>query len=207
MQDADPEGEIKFSHTPIIDIHGNPSIPIKKKYTEVTIDTTLNFENGNRFSGNWKYGNINGFGHYTWDGIGTYKGNWLDGKKHGKGTMVWDDGSRYEGNWTLDEFSGDGTYYYNNGDIYVGNWRKWEKTRKRNLFLKIWIIPMKVYGLITNFNKCWSYDNEKWRKMGCKSILTYLINFDIIYNIKRFCKLSLRYSFVMNQYQFSQIFY
>ena len=56
----------------------------QEKYTEVTIDTTLNFENGNSFSGNWKYGNINGFGHYAWDGIGVYKGNWLDGKKHGK---------------------------------------------------------------------------------------------------------------------------
>lgn len=164
MQDADPEGEIKFSHTPIIDIHGNPSIPIKKKYTEVTIDTTLNFENGNSFSGNWKYGNINGFGHYAWDGIGTYKGNWLDGKKHGKGTMVWDDGSRYEGNWALDEFSGDGTYYYNNGDIYIGNWQNGKKHGKGifswksgNTYEGIWVEGKRSgVGVMTMKN------GEKW---------------------------------------------
>ena len=65
MQNSDPEGEIKFSHTPIIDIQGNPAIPIRKKNNDTVIDTTLNFENGNKFTGNWKYGTINGFGRYT----------------------------------------------------------------------------------------------------------------------------------------------
>ena len=130
MQDSDPEGEIKFSHTPIIDIQGNPAIPIRKKNNDTVIDTALYFENGNKFVGKWRYGNINGFGRYTWDDIGTYEGNWLDGKKHGQGTMVWDDGSKYEGGWALDEFNGDGTYYYNNGDIYVGEWKNGKKYGK-----------------------------------------------------------------------------
>ena len=130
MQNSDPEGEIKFSHTSIIDIKGNPAIPIRKKNNDAVIDTILNFENGNEFIGKWRYGNINGFGRYTWDGIGTYKGNWLDGKKHGQGIMVWDDGSKYEGGWALDEFNGDGTYYYSNGDIYIGEWKKGEKYGK-----------------------------------------------------------------------------
>ena len=81
LQNSDPEGEIKFSHTPIIDIQGNPAIPFRKKNNDTVIDTTLNFENGNKFTGNWRYGTINGFGSYKWDGIGTYEGNWLDGKK------------------------------------------------------------------------------------------------------------------------------
>ena len=122
MENSDPEGEIKFSHTPIIDIHGNPAIPTRTKNNDAIIDTTLIFENGNKFAGKWRYGNINGFGHYFWYGIGTYKGNWLDGKKSGQGTMLWDDGSRYEGGWALDEFDGEGTYYYNNGDVYIGEW-------------------------------------------------------------------------------------
>ena len=130
MQNSDPEGEIKFSHTPIIDIQGNPAIPLGNKNNDAVIDTTLYFENGNKFIGKWRYGDINGFGYYKWDGIGTYSGNWLDGKKHGQGTMVWDDGSKYEGGWALDEFSGDGTYYYNNGDTYVGEWRNGKKYGK-----------------------------------------------------------------------------
>ncbi len=130
MQSSDPEGEIKFSHKPIIDTQGNPSIPIRARSNDTVIDTTLNFDNGNKFVGGWRYGNINGFGHYTWDGIGTYKGNWLDGKKHGQGTMVWNDGSKYEGSWALDEFNGNGTYYYNNGDIYVGEWKNGKKYGK-----------------------------------------------------------------------------
>ncbi len=130
MQNSDPEGEIKFSHTPIIDVQGNPAIPIRKGNNDAVIDTTLNFENGNTFIGKWKYGNINGFGYYKWDGIGSYSGDWLDGKKHGKGTMIWDDGSKYEGGWALDEFSGDGTYYYNNGDTYAGEWKNGKKYGK-----------------------------------------------------------------------------
>ncbi len=130
MENSDPEGEIKFSHTPIIDIHGNPAIPTRTKNNDAIIDTTLIFENGNKFSGKWRYGNINGFGHYLWDGIGTYKGNWLDGKKSGQGTMLWDDGSRYEGGWAFDEFDGEGTYYYNNGDVYIGEWKNGKKYGK-----------------------------------------------------------------------------
>ena len=91
------------------------------------MDTTLLFENGNKFVGKWKSGNINGFGQYTWGQIGSYQGNWLDGKKHGYGEMVWIDGSKYQGGWTLDEFDGYGTYYYNNGDVYKGEWKNGKK--------------------------------------------------------------------------------
>ncbi len=129
IQDSDPEGEIKFSHTTIIDIHGNPSI-LTKTNNNTIIDTTLIFENGNKYVGMWKFGNINGFGHYTWEQVGSYKGNWFDGKKHGHGTMVWIDGSKYEGEWALDKFNGDGTYYYNNGDVYKGKWKSGEKYGK-----------------------------------------------------------------------------
>ena len=62
MQDSDSEGKIKFSHTPIIDIHGNPSILKRKKNNSATIDTTLFFENGNKFIGKWKFDDIVGFG-------------------------------------------------------------------------------------------------------------------------------------------------
>ena len=75
-------GEIRFSHTPFIDIHGNPSIPIEKviKLRQLIL---LCFLRMVIVCGKWKFGNINGFGQYTWEGIGSYKGNWLDGKKHG----------------------------------------------------------------------------------------------------------------------------
>ena len=130
LQDSDSEGEIKFSHSPIIDIYGNPSIPLRRKNNSAAIDTTLLFENGNKFIGKWRFDNINGFGQYTWVGTGSYKGNWLDGKKHGYGTMIWNDGSKYEGGWALDDFNGYGTYYYNNGDVFRGEWKNGKKNGK-----------------------------------------------------------------------------
>jgi len=164
LQDSDSEGKIKFSHEPIIDIHGNPSIPIRKKNNNAAIDTTLFFENGDKFVGKWKFGNINGFGQYTWEGIGSYKGNWLDGKKHGYGTMIWIDGSKYEGKWVLDEFSGYGTYYYNNGDVYKGEWKNGKKSGKGiftwksgNIYEGNWINGKRTGNGIMAMS-----DGEKW---------------------------------------------
>ena len=164
LQDSDSEGKIKFSHTPIIDIHGNPSIPIRKKNSIATVDTTLFFENGNKFVGKWKSGNINGFGQYTWEGIGSYKGNWLNGKKHGYGTMIWTDGSKYEGEWALDEFNGYGTYHYNNGDVYKGEWKNGRKSgrgiftwKSGNMYEGNWVNGKRTGNGIMAMN-----DGEKW---------------------------------------------
>ena len=164
LEDSDSEGEIKFSHTPIIDMHGNPSIPIRKKNSNATIDTTLLFENGNKFVGKWKSGNINGFGQYTWEQIGSYQGNWLDGKKHGYGEMVWIDGSKYQGGWTLDEFDGYGTYYYNNGDVYKGEWKNGEKSgrgiftwKSGNIYEGNWINGKRTGNGLMSMS-----DGEKW---------------------------------------------
>jgi len=164
LEDSDSEGEIKFSHTQIIDIHGNPSIPIRKNNSNAPIDTTLLFENGNKFVGKWKSGNINGFGQYTWEEIGSYQGNWLDGKKHGYGEMVWIDGSKYEGGWALDEFNGYGTYYYNNGDIYKGEWKNGNKNGKGiftwksgNIYEGNWINGKRTGNGVMSMR-----DGEKW---------------------------------------------
>ena len=164
LQDSDLEGEIKFSHTPIIDIYGNPSIPLRKKNNHATVDTTLLFENGNKFVGKWKSGNINGFGQYTWEQIGSYKGNWLDGKKHGYGTMIWTDGSKYEGAWALNEFNGYGTYYYNNGDVYKGEWKNGKKSGKGiftwksgNIYEGNWIDGKRTGNGVMKMS-----DGEKW---------------------------------------------
>ena len=164
LQDSDSEGKIKFSHTPILDMHGNPSIPTREKNSIATIDTTLFFENGNKFVGNWNYGNINGFGQYTWEDIGSYKGNWLDGKKHGYGTMIWIDGSKYEGGWAFDEFNGYGTYYYNNGDVYKGEWKNGKKNgrgmftwKSGNVYEGNWINGKRTGNGIMAMS-----DGEKW---------------------------------------------
>lgn len=164
LENSDSEGEIKFSHTPIIDIHGNPSIPARKKNSNAIIDTTLSFENGNKFVGKLKSGNINGFGQYTWEQIGSYQGNWLDGKKHGYGKMVWIDGSKYEGGWALDEFNGYGTYYYNNGDVYKGEWKNGEKSGKGiftwksgNVYEGNWINGKRTGNGVMSMS-----DGEKW---------------------------------------------
>ena len=56
--------------------------------------------------GEWKYGNSDGQGTYTWTTGGKYVGEWKDGKHDGQGTYTSPDGSVQKGLWKNGKFIG-----------------------------------------------------------------------------------------------------
>jgi hypothetical protein len=83
------------------------------------------FNNGDRFSGEFKNGRIDGTGTWTSGSSGnTYKGNWRNGKRNGAGTYVWSHGAQhYVGEWADDKRQGQGTFTWANGDRFEGEFR------------------------------------------------------------------------------------
>ena len=114
---------------------------------------TLIWKSGEKYTGNWKNNNRDGYGtdYYPngkiwykgeWkngkrDGKGVnyyqtndkynreyYEGNWVNGERSGNGTLIWKSGSKYVGEWKNGKIDGYGTYYYSNNDIkYKGDWK------------------------------------------------------------------------------------
>eukprot|EP00659_Diplonema_papillatum_P017134 gene17134-26299_t len=136
----------------------NKNYPNGDKYRGEAIESglyhgkgTFTWANGDRYSGAWTKGRIEGTGVLTKqaaEGLPgfTYTGDFKDGKRQGKGLCVYDEsGVRYEGDWQADErhgagehvdatgfkytgsfsrdvFSGLGSACYPNGDTYTGEW-------------------------------------------------------------------------------------
>ena len=110
----------------------------------------INYENGEKYSGEELNGVRNGFGTYTYadgsfykgeyvkdkmEGWGTYSflngdihvGEWENDKEDGQGTFTWGPksdfaGDKYEGAFKKGVKSGYGTYYWSNGDMFEGYW-------------------------------------------------------------------------------------
>lgn len=83
------------------------------------------FNNGDRFSGEFKNGRIEGQGIWTSGTSGnTYKGSWHNGRREGEGTYVWSHGAQqYVGTWVDDKRQGQGTFTWANGDRFEGEFR------------------------------------------------------------------------------------
>ena len=85
------------------------------------------WNNGMKYIGNWKEGNMNGEGAlYDKDNKLIFEGNYSNNKKCGKGKFIIKDKEYYEGEFFDDKMEGKGTYYYQNGD-------KWEGYFKNNM--------------------------------------------------------------------------
>ena len=59
-------------------------------------------------------------GTHTWDNGEKYSGEWKDDKQHGQGTYTYIDGGKYVGEHENGNANGQGTYTFANGDKYVG---------------------------------------------------------------------------------------
>ena len=86
------------------------------------------FPNGIRYVGEWRYGNYEGQGTYTY-GKGNlaghkYKGKFRGGYRNGQGTYTWSDGRKYKGEFKNGKKHGRGTFTSINGYKYLGEWRK-----------------------------------------------------------------------------------
>ena len=66
------------------------------------------------YKGQWKDGNMHGFGKYVWKDSKMYDGQYVDDKKHGYGTYTWPDGRKYMGYWKDGKQHGLAEYHVRN---------------------------------------------------------------------------------------------
>ena len=79
------------------------------------------WNNGTKYIGNWKDGNMNGEGILIDSNNNlVFQGNYYRNKRYGKGLFVIKDNEYYEGEFFDDKMEGKGTYHYENGDIWEG---------------------------------------------------------------------------------------
>ncbi len=84
---------------------------------------TLNYNNGEKYVGEWKYGAFDGYGTFTYSNGDSYSGGWKKGNFDGNGTYTYSDGDRLVGEWKNGNCEGQVTLTYANGDMYVGGWK------------------------------------------------------------------------------------
>lgn len=87
------------------------------------IDGTITYPDGSRYSGTFKDGLYNGYGHMSYSDGSRYVGNWVDGWQHGAGKMDYVDGSSYDGEWKEGEKHGRGKMIFFDGSSFEGTWK------------------------------------------------------------------------------------
>ena len=89
--------------------------------------TKLGYENnGNKYEGDRKNGEMNGQGTYTWTNGDKYVGEWKNGKLNGQGSETHLNGDKYVGNYKDGERHGQGALTLLDGKKYVGEFRDGE---------------------------------------------------------------------------------
>jgi hypothetical protein len=81
------------------------------------------YPNGDKYVGEYKDGKRNGQGTFTFDNRNKYVGGFKDGKRNGHGTFTYADGDKYVGEYRGGKMDGHGTFTYADGDKYVGEYR------------------------------------------------------------------------------------
>lgn len=75
------------------------------------------------YTGELKDGIPHGQGTMNYPNGNVYSGNWYKGKKQGQGTMTYPNGNKYTGSWKKDIRIGQGTIYYSNGTKFEGEFK------------------------------------------------------------------------------------
>jgi hypothetical protein len=83
---------------------------------------TFKYRNGMVYSGQFRSGLFNGYGHLALASKDVFKGNFKNGQRNGAGLYTFAAGHVYNGNFTMDRRSGLGTMKYVTGDKYDGYW-------------------------------------------------------------------------------------
>jgi hypothetical protein len=77
-----------------------------------------------RFEGDYRDGQLNGRGIYSFANGDRYEGEYADDMRSGRGMYVLADGTRYEGEWRNDMPHGQGTLTKPDGTAFSGNWER-----------------------------------------------------------------------------------
>jgi hypothetical protein len=80
-------------------------------------------KHGNRYEGEYRGGQANGWGVYTYTDGSHYDGEWKDGRRNGRGVFTFTNGNRYEGEFKDGNFNGRGDLRYADGTRYVGEFK------------------------------------------------------------------------------------
>ena len=62
-------------------------------------------------------------GTVNYDDGNKYGGEWKDGERNGQGIIKYRVGEQWQGEWKDDEYYGQGSYTHSNGIKYVGEWK------------------------------------------------------------------------------------
>ena len=83
---------------------------------------TFRFKSGDVYIGQFKNGKYNGHGVYQFTNGSIYSGDYLEGRKNGFGTYTFNNGDKYEGEFKNGNYHGYGIFKFINGDSYDGEW-------------------------------------------------------------------------------------
>ena len=103
---------------------------------------TKTFSNGGKYIGEFKDGNLHGYGIYKVFNGDEYIGEYNQNKKQGKGTYIWLDGDKYIGDWKNGKMSGKGIKIYKSqrfkydGDFLDGKWHGYSTTTTKGVSCK-----------------------------------------------------------------------
>lgn len=83
---------------------------------------TYQFDNGNKYRGDFRKGLMHGKGTIVFGNDNTYNGDWVTGMREGLGVFTFATGNVYSGSFSKNKFSGQGTMNFTSGNKYTGNW-------------------------------------------------------------------------------------
>lgn len=110
----------------------------KIKNNKPTNQIEITTADGTTVSGPFSEGKLNGTYTINYSNGDTYTGSIVDNKRSGKGTYTWSGiNKKYEGEWSNDLFNGTGSYQYNAFDVLSGTWQNGVPTGKMKLSYRL----------------------------------------------------------------------
>ena len=87
----------------------------------------IKYLNGDKYEGEFKNGNREGYGLYYYSDGNKYEGEFKNGNKEGYGIYYFSNGDRYEGEFKNDSFNGNGIIISLHGDKFKGEYKNGKK--------------------------------------------------------------------------------
>jgi hypothetical protein len=84
---------------------------------------TFNWQNGDKYVGEWQGGKTNGLGTYSWSNGNRYVGEFKAGSAEGRGTYTLPNGNKYVGEIKDNKKNGLGKFTFPSGNKYIGQFK------------------------------------------------------------------------------------